>query len=179
MAMTILNNTAAMMTLGELNKNISEVGKSLSKLSIGQRIVGASGDTAEYGISEQMRAKIRGLEQDVQNVQNGSAMLRTAAGGIEEIVNELRELKQLAIDAANDSNTDADRAIMQKVFNQKRDNIDDIATTTNYNTKPLLDGSYAITRPVNNTGTNKVLYSKGFSAGSDRSWNRGGYCVWW
>ena len=142
MAMTVLNNTAAMMTLGELNKNINKVGEALSRLSTGQRIVGASDDTASFAISERMREKIRALEQDVQNVQNGSAMFKTALGGMENILDELRNLKQLAIDSANDSNTDADRETMQRVFDQKRANIDDIATTTNYNTKPLLDGTY-------------------------------------
>lgn len=142
MAMTILNNSAAMMTLGELNKNITKLGKSLSKVSTGQKIVYAGDNAADYGISESMRAKIRSLEQDVKNVQNGSSMMKTALGGIQNIVDELRELKELAIDAANDSNTDADRATMQKVLEQKRANIDNIATSTNFNSKSLLDGNY-------------------------------------
>ena len=86
-----------------------------------------------------MRSKIRALEQDVQNVQNGSSLLKTALGGIQSIVDELRELKELAIDAANDSNTDEDRRIMQKVVEQKKANIDDIAAGTTFNTKSLLD----------------------------------------
>ena len=143
MAMTLLNNTAAMMTLGELNKNITKVGKSLAKVSTGQRITGASEDSASFAISEKMREQIRSLEQDIQNVQNGSAMLKTAHGGIQNIVDELRSLKELAINAANDSNTDEDRAIIQRDFDKKRDTIDDIATWTNYNTKPLLDGTFS------------------------------------
>ena len=142
MAMTILNNSAVNMTLGELNKNITKLGKSLSKVSTGQKIVYAGDNAADYGISESMRAKIRSLEQDVKNVQNGSSMMKTALGGIQNIVDELRELKELAIDAANDSNTDADRATMQKVLEQKRANIDNIATSTNFNSKSLLDGNY-------------------------------------
>ena len=142
MAMTVLNNSAAMMTLGELNRNITKVGKSLSKVASGQKIVGASDEAATFGISEKMRAKIRGLEQDVRNVQNGSSLLKTALGGVQSIVDELRELKELAIDAANDSNTDADRAAMQKVLKQKQANIDNIATNTNFNSKSMLDGTY-------------------------------------
>ena len=74
---------------------------------------------------------------------------------------ELRSLKELAINAANDSNTDADRATIQKEFDQKRANIDDIVTMTNYNTKPLLDGRYRrseIITVTNNgkTGTNNI-----------------------
>ena len=143
MAMTILNNSAANMTLGELNKNINKVGKSLTKVATGQKIVGASDNSSAYAISEKMREQIRSLEQDIQNVQNGSSMLKTAHGGIENIVDELRNLKELAINAANDSNTDADRQIMQKEFDQRRATIDEIATWTNYNDKPLLDGTYS------------------------------------
>lgn len=142
MAMTILNNSATIMTLGELNKNITKVGKSLTKVATGQKINSAGDDSASFGISEKMRAKIRDLEQDVQNVQNGSSLLQTALGGIQNIVDELRELKELAIDAANDTNTDEDRAIMQKVLKQKQANIDNIATSTTFNTKSVLDGKY-------------------------------------
>ena len=142
MAMTILNNSATIMTLGELNKNITKVGKELIKVATGQKINSAGDDSASFAISEQMRAKIRGLEQDVQNVQNGASMLQTAMGGIQSIVDELRELKELAIDAANDSNTDADRAIMQRVLKQKQANIDNIAESTTFNTKSMLDGKY-------------------------------------
>ena len=104
---------------------------------------GANDNASDYGISENMRAKIRGLEQDIKNVQNGSSILNTALGGIQSIVDELRELKELAIDSANDSNTNADRATMQKVLKQKQANIDDIATNTNFNTKSILDGTYS------------------------------------
>lgn len=143
MAMTILNNSATALSLGELNKNINKLGKALAKVSTGQRITGASDDSASFAISEKMREQIRSLEQDIQNVQNGSSMLKTAHGGIENIVDELRSLKELAINAANDSNTDADRAIMQKEFDSRRATIDEIATWTNYNGKPLLDGTYS------------------------------------
>ena len=148
MAMTLLNDSSVALSLGELNKNITKVGKSLAKLSSGQRITGASVDTASFAISEKMREQLRSLDQDIQNVQNGSAMLRTAHGGIENIVEELRSLKELAIDAANDSNTDDDRAIIQKEFDKRRETIDDIATNTNYNTKPLLDGTYFRPRQI-------------------------------
>ena len=143
MAMTILNNAAANMTLGELNKNITKVGKDLKKVSTGQKINSAGDNASDFGISETMRAQIKALQQDIQNVQNGSSMLKTAHGGVENIVEELRSLKELAIDAANDSNSDEDRATLQKEFDQRRANIDQIAQWTNYNGKALLDGTYS------------------------------------
>ena len=121
--------------------------KVLEKVATGQKLNSARDDASAYSISEQMRSKLRALEQDVQNVQNGSAMLKIAEGGIQNIVDELRELRELAIDSANDSNSDDDRRIMQKVFDQKKENIDDIATSTNYNGKRLLSGRYY--RPKN------------------------------
>ncbi len=143
MAMTVLNNSATMISLGELNKNINKLGKSLAIVASGQKITGAKDGASEYSISEQMRSKIRALEQDIENVENGSSMLKTALGGIQNVVDELRNLKELAIDAANDSNTDDDRRVMQKVVKQTLASIDDIAAHTTFNSKRLLDGSYA------------------------------------
>ena len=75
MAMTILNNSAANLTLGQLNKNINKVGKQLAKVSKGERVNSAADNAADFGISEKMREQIRSLEQDVQNVQNGSCLV--------------------------------------------------------------------------------------------------------
>ena len=90
-----------------------------------------------------MREQIRSLFQDDQNVQNGSSMIRTAERGIDQIVQNLRTMKELAIDAANDSNTDEDRAIIQKELNARRAVINDIAIGTQYNGKILLDGRWS------------------------------------
>ncbi len=142
MAMTIMNNTGAMLTLGQLNKNISKVGKELKKASSGMKLNSAGDDASGYSISEKMRVRIRGLEQDEQNVKNGKALLHVAEGGIQSIVDEIRTLKELALNSANDHNTDFDRATIQKEFDSRKANIDDIASETNYNGKFLLDGRY-------------------------------------
>ena len=144
MAMIIQHNIAAQLALGELNKNVSKVGKLLGNISSGQKTNSAQDDASGYVISEKMREQIRTLLQDNQNVQNGSALFKIADGGINSIVEELRNLKELAINAANDTNTDIDRATIQKEFSQKMANINDIAATTNYNGKTLLDGTYGI-----------------------------------
>ena len=143
MAMVVQHNIAAQLALGELNKNNDKLRKSLEKVSNGQKINSAKDDASGYVTSEKMREMVRTLNQDHQNVQNGSALFKIADGGINSIVEELRNLKELAINAANDTNTDVDRATIQKEFTQKYANINDIATTTNYNGKPLIDGTYA------------------------------------
>ena len=142
MAFTVMNNPSAMMSLGELNKNINNANRNQKKLATGVKINSAGDDASAYAISERMRSHLRALNQDVDNVKNGRAMLSVAAGGIDSIVQELRNLKELAIKSANDSNTDKDRETIQKEFEQKMANIDDIATETNYNGKFLLDGRY-------------------------------------
>lgn len=114
----------------------------LAKVSSGMKIVGAKDDSAQFAISEKMREQIRSLFQDSQNVQNGQSLFKIAEGGIENIVEELRTLKELAIKSANDINNDGDRLTIQKEFTQRMTNINDIATTTNYNGKVLLDGTY-------------------------------------
>ena len=164
MAMVIKNNIAAQLVLGELNKNSDKLRKSLEKVSSGQKINSAKDDASNYVISEKMREQVRSLSQDNQNVQNGSSLFKIADGGINSIVEELRNLKELAVNAANDTNTDIDRQTIQKEFRQKYANINDIATTTNYNGKTLLDGTY--TKPIKKIISNAELSNAIQGAGS-------------
>ena len=144
MAIKVRNNLAAMRSLGQLNINITELGKALTKVSSGQKINSAGDDASGLAISEQMRVRIRALNQDVQNVKNGSSMLEIASGGVGNIVDVLREMKKLAIDAANDSNSDEDRRTIQKELTQRMLTINDVAIGTAYNGKRLIDGTYDV-----------------------------------
>lgn len=140
MAITIMNDASAAMTLGELNKNISQLGKQLKKVSSGQRINSAGDDASGYSISEKMRVRIRALDQNERNVQNGAALLRTAEGAIQQQIEIMKTIKEKVIDADNDTNTDLDRATIQKEIDQGYRQIEDIARETNYNGKYLLTG---------------------------------------
>lgn len=143
MAMTIMNNTGAEIAISAFNQNMKQVDKSLVKISSGQKFKNANEDTAGYSMSERMIEKIRALFQDDQNLQNGSAMVKTAERGIDQIVANLRTMKELAINAANDSNTDEDRRTIQKEIDQRREVINDIVLGTKYNGKTLLDGRWS------------------------------------
>ena len=144
MASTVMHNAAAQLSLGELNKNITKAGKALARVSSGMRIIGAQDDdSASFAISEKMREQLRSLLQDNQNVQNGSSMIKVAERGIDQIIQLIDHMKQLAIDAANDSNPDDDRRTIQKEFNSCLDTINDIAIGTEYNGQRLLDGTWA------------------------------------
>ena len=142
MSMVIKNNLSALHTLNQLNQNNSELQNRLAKVSSGMKINSAGDDASGYSISERMRVQIRSLDQDLQNVQNGSAMLQTASGGVNDIINILRTLKEKAIDAANDSNSDEDRATIQKEIDQYVLTINDVALGNEYNGKRLLSGLY-------------------------------------
>lgn len=144
MAMTVKNNLNAVRTLNTLNNNSSALHKSLENVSSGQKIVSAKDDSSAYAISEKMRSQIRSLDQDSRNVQNGSALLRIAAGGIDSIIDEIRNLKELAIKSANDTNSDVDRVTIQKEFSQRVDNITELVHGTKYNGLTLMSGDYGI-----------------------------------
>ena len=140
MAMIVKNNMSAVNTLNILNKNQSALSKSLQKVSSGMKINDAGDDASGYAISERMRVQIRSLNQDNQNTQNGNSMMKTAEGAVSSTVEILKTLKEKAINAANDTNTDEDRRTIQKEINQMVDQIDDNALAT-YNGKYLVDGS--------------------------------------
>ena len=130
----------AVNTRNTLNKNQSELSKSLQKVSSGMKINSAGDDASGMAISERMRVQVRALDQDNDNTMNGSALLRTAEGAVQSTIEILKTLKEKAINAANDTNTDEDRRLIQKEVDRLIDQIDDNALTT-YNGKYLVDGS--------------------------------------
>ena len=140
MAMVVKNNMSAVSTLNTLNKNQSSLSTSLAKVSSGQKINTAKDDASGYAISERMRVMVRALDQATQNTQNGSAMMKVAEGAVNNTVEILKTLKEKAINAATDTNTDSDRATLQKEIDQFVDQINDNALAT-FNGKYLVDGS--------------------------------------
>ncbi len=141
MAQVIKNNKSAQNTLNTLNRNSKSLAKSLAKVSSGMKITSAGDDASGYAISERMRVQIRGLDQATANTQNATSLVKVASGALDSTVDILRTMKEKAINAANDTNTDADRATIQKEWDQMIDQIDDNANIT-YNGKYLLDGSH-------------------------------------
>lgn len=140
MAMVIQNNMAAQMTLGELNKNVGALGKQLRKVASGERITCAGDDSSGYAISEKMRVRIRALGQADRNTQTGISLIRTAEGAIQSQIDILKTIKDKVLDAQNDTNTDVDRATIQKEIDLGYQQMEDIAWETNYNGILLLCG---------------------------------------
>lgn len=140
MAMVVKNNMSAKNTLNQLDKNDKALAKSLKKVASGMRINGADDDASGYSISERMDTQLRSLNQDDVNAQNGNSLLKTAEGALASTVDILKTLKEKVINAANDTNTDSDRATIQKELDQAIDQIDDNANVT-FNGMTLVDGS--------------------------------------
>ena len=176
MGMVVKNNMSAISTLNTLNKNSNALTKSLAKVSSGMKINGAADDASGYAISERMRVQIRGLDQANSNTQNGSSMMKVAEGAVSSTVDILKTLKEKVINAANDTNTDSDRATIQKELDQSIDQINDNANVT-YNGKLLVDGSHnSEVKATTTTMTNQSLStdtaaSTAFSAMKDRNGN--------
>ena len=138
--MIIKTNMAAARALNAVDKNSRSLGKSLKKVASGMKINSAGDDASGYSISERMRTQIRSLDQAAQNAQNGQSLMRVAEGAVASTVDILKTLKEKALDAANDTNTDIDRATIQKELDQAVDQINDNANVT-FNGKYLFDGS--------------------------------------
>ena len=140
MSMVLKTNMDSVRTLNQMTSNHTMANKYLQKVATGMKIRNAQDDASAYSISERMRVRIRALEQANSNTQNGSNMMKTAEGAVSSILDTLRTLKEKAINAANDSNTDEDRRMIQKEFDQLVDAIDDDALIT-FNNKYLIDGT--------------------------------------
>lgn len=168
MALVINHNLGAERTLNLLEKNQTALGKDLKAAASGAKINDASDGASEYSISRRLEIEERGLGQDIQNVKTGGDLLAVAEGGIREVVENLRDMKQLAINAANDTNTDADRATIEKEFSHRQETIKEIAATTNYNGKLLLAGDYykGKTVEVINGHLENINIAVGFTEGA-------------
>lgn len=138
--MVIFNNMAAMSALNETNRNTSKLGKVIKQAASGMRINSAGDDASGYSISERMKVRLRALNQDSENVRKGEALLKVAEGAIQSQMNLLKTVKERVINANNDTNTDADRAIIQKEIDQCYEQISSIAYGTDFDGKKLLIG---------------------------------------
>jgi flagellin len=140
--MIINHNISALNAWRGLSQTNSALAKSLEKLSSGMRINRAADDAAGLAISEKMRGQINGLNQAVRNAQDGISLIQTAEGALNETHSILQRMRQLAVQAANDTATDTDRQRIQEEVTQLASEIDRIANTTEFNTQKLLNGSF-------------------------------------
>ncbi|MGG1263766.1 flagellar hook-associated protein FlgL [Brevibacillus laterosporus] len=139
--MRISHNITALQANNHIKKNIGTSSKNLNKLSSGLRINSASDDAAGLGISEKMRAQIRGLQQASRNSQDGISLIQTAEGALSSIGDHIQRMRELAVQSANGIYEDSDRQHIQDEINQLKESINQISSFTEFNGTNLLDGS--------------------------------------
>jgi flagellin len=163
--MRINHNIAALNAYRQLSQNQLNVSKHLEKLSSGLRINRASDDAAGLAISEKMRSQIRGLSQASRNALDAVSLIQTAEAALSSVHSMLQRMRELAVQAANDTNTEDDRNAIQEEVNQLTSEINRIGNTTEFNTRKLLmggEGAVTHNAVVGQTqltgGTNKIEY---------------------
>lgn len=140
MALTIYQNVMSLNTQRYLGQTQNQLSKSLERLSSGLRINHAADDASGLAISEKLRGQITGLKRASMNAQDGISMLQTAEGALGEVSSMLQRMRELAVQAANGTYTSNDRIELQKEVDQLKDEINRISTSTEFNTKKLLNG---------------------------------------
>ena len=140
--MIINHNMMSMNAQRSLGVNSSGLGKSIEKLSTGQRVNRAADDAAGLTISEKMRTQVRGLTQASRNAQDGISAVQTAEGALDEVHSMLQRMRELTVQAGNDTNKLEDRKAIQAEIKQLSNEIEDISTKTEFNKQKLLDGSF-------------------------------------
>lgn len=138
--MIINHNMGAINAQRNMGINSGAASKSMEKLSSGLRINRAGDDAAGLSISEKMRAQIRGLDQASTNAEDGISMIQTAEGALNETHSILQRMRELSVQASNDTNATADKEAIQSEINQLTSEINRIGNTTEFNTQKLLQG---------------------------------------
>ena len=149
--MRINTNLNAMIATNQMSKNTALAGSSMEKLSTGLRITKAGDDAAGLAVSEKMRAQIRGMEQAERNVQDGISMVQTAEGALEEAGNIAQRMRELGVQAGNDTLSDDDRTKVKEELTQLQDEMKKISEETKFNGKKLLNtaGTFTIQAGAN------------------------------
>ncbi|MDY4721121.1 MAG: flagellin [Clostridium paraputrificum] len=165
--MIINHNMNALNAHRNMTANTNSAGKSMEKLSSGLRINRAGDDAAGLAISEKMRGQIRGLDQASRNAQDGISLIQTAEGALNETHNILQRMRELSVQAANDTNITEDRAAIQEEMNALTQEIDRISEQTEFNKQTLLDGSFNGTFQIGANGGQTIsLGINGMDSGS-------------
>lgn len=143
MPLIVNTNIASLNTQRQLTIANNAINKSLERLSSGLRINRASDDAAGLAIATRLQAQVRGLQQASRNANNAISLVQTAEGALNSVTNILQRLRELAVQAASDDNTDQDRVALNNEATQLRDELTRLAQTVEFNGTTLLDGSFS------------------------------------
>ena len=142
--MTVINtNIKSLIAQDTLTKNTQRLGTAMERLSTGKRINSASDDATGLAIATRLDAQTRGLQSAIKNANDSISTVETAEGAMQEVTSILQRMRELAIQSASDTNSDADREFLQNEIDQLSTELDRIASTTQYNGINVLDGTYS------------------------------------
>lgn len=154
MALVINTNIGSLNAQRNLATSQGALNKSMQRLSSGLRINSAKDDAAGLAISDRMTSQIRGLNQAARNANDGISLAQTAEGALQETTNMLQRMRELAVQASNDTNTSADRKSLNAEFANLLEEINRIATSTSFNGQTLLSGAFVSSPAVFQIGAN-------------------------
>jgi flagellin len=148
MSLRITHNVEALNSYNSLSKTSAAISKSMQRLSSGYRINSAADDAAGLGISESMRSQIRGLAQAQKNIQDGSSMVQTAEGNLDEVHSMLQRVRELAVQYKNGSLDNTARTSIQNEVNQLSSEISRIGNSASFNGINLLNSTATVSFQV-------------------------------
>ena len=143
MAISIINNSTAIGAQSSVNNANSSLTKTIKALSTGLRINSAADDASGLAVSEKLRAQISGLNKAATNAQDAISMLQTAEGAMGSMTSMVQRIRELAVQAGDPAYTSNDRAMLQLEVDQLKQEIDRVSSSTEFNTKKLLNGDAA------------------------------------
>jgi flagellin len=142
MSLVLNTNIDALIAQNSLTSSGSQLATALQQLSSGLRINTAADDAAGYAIAQGMTSQVNGLNQAAQNANDGVSLAQTASGALQEVVNDLQTMRDLAVESLNASNSSQDRTDLNAQFQQLTNDINSVAAQTQFNGVNLLDGSF-------------------------------------
>jgi len=142
MALTINTNVMSLNAQRNLSTSGTQLATSLQRLSSGLRINSAKDDAAGLAISDRMTTQISGLNQAARNANDGISLAQTTEGALQEVTNNLQRIRELAVQSANATNSDSDRAALDQEVQQRIAEVERIASQTSFNGRKVLDGSF-------------------------------------
>jgi flagellin len=142
MSLVLNTNIDSLIAQNALTTSGNQLQTSLQQLSTGLRINTAADDAAGYAIVQGMTSQIDGLNQASQNANDGVSLAQTASGALQEVTNDLQSMRDLAVESLNASNSSADRSDLNAQFTQLMNDINSVASQTQFNGVNLLDGSF-------------------------------------
>lgn len=157
MALTIMNNPTAIGAMGKLNSSNAALSKTIGQLSSGLRINSAADDASGLAVSEKLRGQIKGLSKAASNAQDAISLLQTAEASMGSMTDIIQRMRELAVQAGDPAYTTNDRAMLQLEVDQLKSEVNRISTSTEFNTKKLLNGDAAGVWSSDNANVEAIL----------------------